>query len=185
MAQLTGAEQRRIQPKLRMIRNGDAVVNALRSEHSPSVLVSETVTTRLRIPERRGDHSVPVSKEELRKAKERKPGPGSPSDSKVSVFIDSQCRVTAGDRRGECGGQTIAKLTLAELDSLAVDSQVSHVEVGESVRVPVPLEGTTARSARGKVDRQVEDLKSKHEYGKDVLIGSSTWEASTSPILIS
>ena len=171
MAQLTGAEQRRIQPKLRMIRNGDAVVNALRSEHSPSVSVSETVTTRLRIPERRGDHSGPVSKEELRKAKERKPGPGSPSDSKVSVFIDSQCRVTAGDRRGECGGQTIAKLTLAELDSLAVDSRVSHVEVGESVRVPVPLEGTTARSARGKVDRQVEDLKSKHEYGKDVLIG--------------
>ena len=67
MAQLTGAEQRRIQPKLRMIRNGDAVVNALRSEHSPSVSVSETVTTRLGIQERRGDHSVPVSNEELRK----------------------------------------------------------------------------------------------------------------------
>ena len=46
MPRLTGAEQRRIQPKLRMIRNGDAVVNALRSEHSPSVSVSETATTR-------------------------------------------------------------------------------------------------------------------------------------------
>ena len=62
MAHLTGEEQRRIQPKLRMIRNGDAVVNALRSEHSPSVAVSETVTKKLGIQERRGDRSAPVSK---------------------------------------------------------------------------------------------------------------------------
>ena len=78
MAKLTGEEQRRIQPKLRMIRNGDTVVNALRSEHSPSVSVSERVTKRLVIQERRGDHSAPALYEELGREQARQPGVGTP-----------------------------------------------------------------------------------------------------------
>ena len=171
MAKLTGEEKRRIQPKLRMIRNGDAVVNALRSEHSPSVSVSEAVTKRLGIRERRGDRSAPVSQGELREAEVERPDPGTPSDSKVSVFIDSQSLVTKGRWLGECGGQTIAELTLAELNDLASDHRVSHVEVGESVRVPLPLEGKTEKKVPDKADPGIAALESRHKYGEDVLIG--------------
>ena len=169
MDSLSGEKKRRIQPKLRMIRNGDAVVNALRSEHSPSVSVSETVTRRLGVEEKRGDRSAPISSKEPVKAK--KSDLGKPLDSKVSVFIDAQPGATSGRWRGDCGGQTITELTLADLDSLAKDPRVSYVELGETVRVPAPLEGETTRSAPDILERKIETLNGRHGYGKDVLIG--------------
>lgn len=171
MASLTGREQRRIQPKLRMIRNGDTVVNALRAEQSPSVVVSEAIQKKMHVPELRGDRCAPVTKRELRKPKGKKPGPGKPSDSRVSVFIDSQTAVKIGKRRGACDGQTIAEVTLAELDDLAANPSVSHVELGEAVKVPRPIEGDSTTRAPGASLRKIARAADRHEYGKDVLIG--------------
>ena len=160
MAKLTGREQRRLQPKLRMIRNGDVVVNALRSEHSPSVSVAQSITRKMGIRRLRGDHCGPVPKP--RKTKGKKPGPGKPSDSKVSVFIDSQTRVKLGKCRGACGRQVIAEVTLAQLDKLAGDPLVSHVELGESVRVPNPIEGATHSKGPKASDRKIDVVAEQH-----------------------
>ena len=152
-----------------MIRNGDVVVNALRSEHSPSVSVAQSITRKMGIRGLRGDHCGPVPKP--RKTKGKKPGPGKPSDSKVSVFIDSQTRVKLGKRRGACGRQVIAEVTLAQLDKLAGDPLVSHVELGESVRVPNPIEGATHSKGPKVSDRKIDVVAEQHRYGEEILVG--------------
>ncbi len=171
MAKLSGVAQRCLQPKLRMVRNGDTVVNALRSEHSPSVVVSESVTAGLGIEALRGDQCVPATEARRRPSKGKRPGAGRATDSTVSVFVDSEVSIDVGCRRGACGGQTIAELTLAELDTLANDPRVTHIELGESVSLPDPVEGDTLATGPGASVRAVKKFASEHRYGKDVLVG--------------
>lgn len=171
MTKLTGREKRRIQPKLRMVRNGDTVVNALRSEHSPSVVVPDAITKKMGIGEQRGDLCVPIAKRDLKETKGKKPKKGQPSDSKVSVFIDSEEAVRLGQRRGSNGGQTIAEVSLDELDELAEDPNVSHVELGDSVKVPHPTEGPAAAKEPRASTRKISRDAKRHQYGKDVLVG--------------
>ena len=163
---LTGEAQRRIQPKLRMIRNGDAVVNTVRAEHSPSVAVSGGLAAKLAVS--RGDASIPLRQAELRK--EAAP-PATDRDARVSVFVDARDGFKQGTRRGSCGDQTIAEVTLEELDALAEKEGVSQIEVGESVRVPITLEGESRSTSPDRTERRIETLASRHKYGKDVLIG--------------
>ena len=171
MPKLTGEQQRRLQPKLRMISDGDDVVNAIRSECSPAVALTESRTKRLKVAETRRDDSAPMTLAQLPKLKV--PLKPKLKDARVSVFVDAQdpeIVKTFEELRCQCGNLYVGEVSVDNLYKLARIKGVAHVELGESVRIPMPLEGERTRSGPLASKRRV-DHSRRHRYGKDVLIG--------------
>ena len=177
-ASLLGQNLRALQPKLRMIANGDATVNAIRAELSAAVKVTNQ---RLldRIPQIRGEGHEALSKAAFREEYKRKAP--KPTHLKLlagqvmtNVFIHTTTSdalppalVKESGRRGRISKATVA---LDDLPRLANDRRVRFVELGEPLKTPQPVvSNATVRAPT--MPRVKTTTAARHKGGKDVIIG--------------
>ncbi len=164
-----GNERSKIQPKLRMVSNGDTTVNVLRAEHSSCVCVRSKKVAR-KVPVRRGEGFLPAKilkpprKGSLKKFSK---------DIAVSVFVTLKSDVT----KEAIPGSTLrhrnlvsATIPLDEIKELAVKKGVLSIELGEPLTLPEPILGDTT-TAPSSSHRRVSTLANKHKDGEGVLIG--------------
>src|SRR6185369_710636 len=132
---LLGHNLRALQPKLRMIANGDAAVNAIRAEMSAAVKVTNSRLL-AKMPQIRGEGHEALSKAGFREAFKRKaPKPTHlkmlAGQVKTNVFIHTTTSdalppnlVTESGRRGRIAKATVS---IDDLPRLANDKRVRFV----------------------------------------------------------
>lgn len=180
---------RKIQPKLRMIANGDKLVNALRAEHCSAVYVEDDKFLD-RHRQKRGCGAVPIEAKRSDLAKRRKDRKGEaaktarrpPRDVFVNVFIERADTSEAAAGKGlklpksqySITGQkaniATAKVSLAALDKLAADRTITYIELGESLVEPKPRVEPQGLDVPGE-RRCPARLKHLHGNGRGVMIG--------------
>ena len=163
---------RKIDPKLRMIRNGSLEVNLIRAEHSANIAAkSERVSNSVALV--RDELSAPIAMRELPKSAKRGRLKEVPSDILVNVFVGVEGR--SGSKRvpGETGRQgdlATACVKLSELADVAAREGVSSIELGEPIKVPRPVLGaSSSRAPAGRAPRNPPGVS--HRGGQDVLVG--------------
>ena len=175
---LLGQNLRALQPKLRMIANGDAAVNAIRAEMSAAVKLSSSRMLS-KIPQIRGPGHEALSKAEFRQAFKR--GAPKPPKLKVltgqvmtNVFIHTTTSdslpanlVKESGRRGRIAKATVS---LDDLPRLANDKNVRFVEIGEPLKTPQPVVSNATVNAPA-MTRAKTTTAARHKGGKDVIIG--------------
>ena len=169
-----GPEGMRVHPKLRMIRNGSATVNALRAEHAGCLRVSDPALAE-DVPCLRGDDAVPLIVDEvtgpLKKRKLRRV----PPDIDVSLFVtlSDDAASWQGIRDGHFSAATgtlrTASRPLNQIKSLLDLPDVQFVEPGEALRSPTPEIATA--SDEPSVGRWQFGTPEEHGDGAGVLIG--------------
>ncbi|MGQ0571023.1 MAG: S8 family serine peptidase [Armatimonadota bacterium] len=140
MANLLGAERRKIHPKLRMIANGSTEVNAARAEQSAAVAVDKSMVS-YAFPVLRGDDPVMQTMNALRPPKR-------PELQKlaggvlVNVFIETQ---DVGkdlpqvlQNRAHRANLVAATVQLVELPEIARHRHVLHIDLGDPLATPTP-----------------------------------------------
>jgi len=175
---LLGSNLRTLQPKLRMIANGDASVNTIRAELSAAVKVTDDRLLK-KIPRVRGGDAQPFSKSEFRQAFNRKPP--RPTHLKAlarqvitNVFIHTTTSdalpsnlVEETARRGRIAKASVA---ITDLPRLAQDPRVRFVELGEPLKTPQPVvSGNTVNAP--STPRVKTETSARHKGGKGVVIG--------------
>lgn len=165
-----GSELRKLQPKLRMIRNGSTTVNVLRAEHSSGLAAGREAVVR-DIPLARGEDARPVERERV---KARRGRLARESDQVyASVFVDvvdpAAARAIPGYTNHQ-GNQVTARVPLSELEDLIRRPEVSGVELGEPLKAPDPEPGPRARRAPALRLRRVAGTR-RHRNGEGVLVG--------------
>jgi subtilisin family serine protease len=164
---------RKLQPKLRMIANGSEGVNVARSEFCAGLtLVGELAAKKEGAPPVRAQ-AIAQSGVDL-----PKPARGHqrkvPDNVMVNVFVqttdEQDRRGKVHEERGRRGNVAIASVPLAELDTLAQQSGVSFVEMGEPLTAPTPLV-LPRRVTEKDIRRPPLGDPARHEDGEGVLIG--------------
>jgi len=137
----------KLQPKLRMIRNGDSEVNTLRAEQASPICVAPRLARAE--PKRRSDvesQGAPRSERSMRITSLKKVA----SDVYANVFIqtnDIAASVEDDDRvklparvkaTGRNGTLTTATVPLSELGRLTKHPAVTFIELGEPLATPQP-----------------------------------------------
>ncbi|MGF1507949.1 MAG: S8 family serine peptidase [Myxococcota bacterium] len=170
----TGLVNRKVAPKLRLFANGDEEVCLARAEHDPALAVTSdapvATTPRLRSP----FGATPPTKRQ-------KYGKGTLDQvvhsAKASLFIhfnedapDTQRTQGVSRRRGTIA---TAEVPLSEVASMAQRSDVTHIEVGDIIRVPpVVLSSHLGGTAAPPLsERKIRSQSRRHDYGAGVLIG--------------
>src|SRR5262245_22488003 len=147
---LLGPNLRTLQPKLRMIANGDVMVNILRAELSAAVKVTDARAL-AEIPRVRGQGSEPMTKQAFRqkfKRKLRRPShlKSLAREVMVNVFIHTTSATELPPRLvRECGRRgriTKASVPISKLPKLAADDRVRFIELGELLKIPQPIVST-------------------------------------------
>ena len=164
----------KLQPKLRMVRNCDTNVNAIRAEHAGAIAVKKSSILdslplcRLEIPEQ----SVATKK---LKRKIKKKLPTISPDTYVNVFIElaegsNEIAAVKGET-SRIGKIATAEVSLSEVDQLVENNDISYISLGDQLKLPEPkLSTAQGEIASGKAERNV-PLTLLHNYGSDVLIG--------------
>jgi subtilisin family serine protease len=177
-ASLLGPNLRTLQPKLRMIANGDATVNAIRAERSAAVKVTNQKFLK-QLPQVRGAGHEALSKVSFRQAFKRQPRipvhlKVLPRDVKTSVFIHTTTSdglppqlVEETGRRGRIAKATVS---IDDLPRLAQDPRVRFVELGEPLKTPQPLI-SSATVDPPPAARVRTSTGARHRGGKGVIIG--------------
>lgn len=165
---------KKIQPKLRMIADGDATVNTIRAERFGALAV-ENKTLLRDIPRSRGARAVPVSLEDLEKRPKTPALKEVTSDVIANVFVylrDSEVDDPVAGNRPYSRRGRIAQVQakLSDLSKIAADDNVSYVEVAEALKAPTPALAELRPQPPTQSLRRFGDA-SKHRYGEDVLIG--------------
>lgn len=176
MAKKTSLRYRKLAPKLRMVCNGDEVVNTLRSEQAAAVAVTDDAL--LEVPRHRGAQDRPVARQEIKQAKRGKLRGRVPSGVAASVFIELvegterlPREIGAVARRTRRKGNLVtAEVPLSEIAGLLDHSQVSSIELGERVAYAPPIETRTGVRGPRPSDRRVSS-RARHQGGEGVLIG--------------
>jgi subtilisin family serine protease len=157
-----------LQAKLRMVANGDKVVNTLRAEQCGCLAVRSGRLLK-EVPQRRADGATPADRRELPKSKVTprtlKTAPG---EILAHVFIHTRAHI-AGQMPGETarrGDLVTATVPLDRLHRMARMPGVVFIEPGEGLAVPEPISLTPGASAPPRSARQVPG----HD-GAGVLVG--------------
>jgi len=169
-----GSEQLRVHPKLRMIRNGNPVVNALRSEHAGCLRVVDPGTLE-KVPCLRSGDDAPIEPAEIkgrfRKRKLRRLA----SEMEVSLFVtladdaSSWQGIREGVFTAAAGGLRTADRRLDRIQDLLTQPGVQFVEPGEPLKPPTPtIDPSPDEPEKG---RWVFGAEEDHHFGRDVLIG--------------
>jgi subtilisin family serine protease len=161
----------RLQPKLRMVANGDTEVNVLRAEQSSAVALAPRLATKSR-QQRRGRprvDPVEITSSALRKKLTET------ADAIVSLFVllDDDRDVRGLDQTpltAVKGAVGTAELPVQKALELAASDRVAFAELGQPLVIPVPALATGSVTAPATTDRRVAD-RARHKYGADVLIG--------------
>lgn len=164
-----GDDTRKVHPKVRMISNGNAKVNAVRAGSSGSVSVSDRLAelpvdlpcmTRSALDENRGKQRT------------------IPSTVTASIFI--RMNPTRGKARlpkgvkltsSRRGNLVAAEVPLDRIREIAHDEEVAYVEMGDALSAPTPVVEDRAPKRPGRRTYVLANGPGGHNYGKDVLIG--------------
>jgi hypothetical protein len=169
MSKLLENQDRKIQPKLRMIANGSKTVNMIRAEQSAAVACEKPEDAMaLRV----------LSGAEPVLAQAKPPEPPSLSelaeDILVNVFIETQA-LGEGESIGlegqaQKGNLIAATISLSELPKIAGQSQVLNIELGDPLSRPEP-EISHDHIIAPEAGRWQFGDPAMHKDGDDVLIG--------------
>ena len=163
-----GEDRRKIHPKLRMVANGSAAVNAVRASQAAYLTVDSAALLR----------DIPVEPHlALAEAPRRPTKPklkAIPDQISASVFVQTSRAVTRDDLPGEVtagsGRLFSLKIPLASLRRLARAPAVTLVEPADTLAPPRPV--ITAGSARApSVSRRRFGSAARHREGEGVLMG--------------
>ncbi len=171
-ASLVGPDERKLQPKLRVVANGSAEVNAVRAQFSSSVCLAPG--------SRYLDDEAPlfpplVRRNQLPRGVSRGKLTQLAPDVLASIFIetadvsDEASRRLMLGQRARRGNLITAEIPVTELPAMLGDESVTWVEVGESLVVPPPMI-SAAGPAAPKTARRVAGQQ-HHHGGSGVLIG--------------
>ncbi|MDQ3131119.1 MAG: S8 family serine peptidase [Acidobacteriota bacterium] len=170
---LLGEGFRKVQPKLRVISNGSAKVNALRSEQCGGVIVSDNKLLE-EVPVAITDQSCPVQASELPKSAKRGSMKKLPENVYTNVFIQTVRPPKEGTKLpGETarrGNIITATVNFKELKELADDENVSFVEMGANVSAPTP-DISNAKVAEPLITRWNFGSATNHRDGENILVG--------------
>ena len=165
---------KKIQPKLRMIADGDSVVNVVRAERCGALAVENKTLLRTVAP-RRGAHAVPVALADLRKRPKPRALTGITRDVLANVFVylrdDETDDLAAGTRPYARRGRIAqVQARLSDLPRIASDDSVAYVEIAEALKAPTPALAEL-RPPAPPVSLRRFGRPSMHRYGDGVLIG--------------
>jgi subtilisin family serine protease len=169
--------QRKLDPKLRMVANCTTKVNAVRAEFSAAVKVTGAVAGKQAVVRSDDAPKIVASKQQLvPKLK------SIPSDVLVNVFVQMKSRGqwTAdllptvrkhADVRLHRGNQATATVRLRDLPKLAEQQGITFVEMGDMLTIPVPITSGAAQDAPTARVPTEDGLEALHRNGEGVLIG--------------
>jgi subtilisin family serine protease len=171
---------KKLQPKLRMIADGDTTVNVVRAERCGALAVDDDRLL-ARIPPQRGQHAQPASRRSIGKKLRTPPLQRITRDVLANVFVYLR-DATAGDPVAS-GAQTTRRgrivqvqSRLSDLPALAASDEVMYVEMAEALKAPTPALAELRPQPPSMALRRFGSAArhrsaSRHHYGKDVLIG--------------
>lgn len=164
---------KKLQPKLRMIADGDTTVNVVRAERCAGLAV-ERESLLKKIPPLRGPDDVPVTLRELKKKPKTPALKRITRDVLTNVFVylrDASAKSPKVTRPHSRSGQIIqVQAPLSEVPKLAEDPSVSYIEIAEALKAPTPTLAKLRPSAPPPSERRFGEA-SRHKHGADVLIG--------------
>jgi subtilisin family serine protease len=170
---LLGEGFRKIQPKLRVISNGSAKVNALRAEQCGGVVMDDQKLLE-EIPPVVTAQAAPIKSSELPKSAKPTKLKELADNVYTNVFIQT---VRPLDEDTKLPGETArrgniitATVNFQQLKELADNKDVSFVEIGANVTAPTP-QVSTGKVAEPRLTRWNFGSAAKHGQGKNVLIG--------------
>jgi len=165
---------KKLQPKLRMISDGDTRVNTVRAERCAALAVRQPGTLK-NIPTLRGPEAVPVALADLKKKPKTPPLKRISPDVVTNVFVylrDPTVEAPSTGYPHSRRGQIVqVQAPLSELPKLAADPTVAYVEIAESLKAPTPTLAELRPAAPSTSLRRFTEGASKHRYGAGVLIG--------------
>lgn len=164
---------KKLQPKLRMIADGDTRVNVIRAERCAGLAVSKKSVAK-KVPTLRGADAVPIKLADLRKK------PKAPPLKRVTPAVDTNVFVYLRDASVKTpklnvpmvrNGRIVkAKVPLNRLVDFAAKKDVAYVELAEALKTPSPKIEDRRADAPTLSERKFGSA-ARHHYGKDVLIG--------------
>lgn len=165
---------KKLHPKLRMVADGDAVVNIVRSERAAALAVESPVYLK-KVKECRTPDTVPIAIGDLEK-KPRRPPPlrnvTSAVRANVFVYLRDPGVETPKTFRPHCRkGQIVqVQAPLNEIPAIARDPGVTYVEVAEALKMPVVTTADAFPEAPAASERRFGSA-SQHKFGEEILIG--------------
>jgi len=165
---------KKLHPKLRMITDGDATVNILRSERAAALAVESPVSLK-KVKEYRRADAVPVAISDLEK-KPRVPPPlkrvTSAVRANVFVYLRDPKVETPDVDRPKCRKGEILQVQapLDEIPAIAGKDGVTYVEIAETLKMPVVTTGDPTPGPPAASERRFGSA-AQHKFGEDILIG--------------
>lgn len=168
-----GDQSRKCHPRLRMIANGSDKVNTVRAEHCASIKVT-SATLLKKIPVQRGDHATPLKRIDLPKSVMPKTQRQVPADILANVFIETLDPITHKQRfpgeQSRKSNLVIARVPLNKIKAIAAKDNVSFIEMGETLAVPMPKVSAKSAAAPSQTLRRFGSAKQRKK-AENVLIG--------------
>lgn len=158
--------RRRMHPKLRVLANSDARVNAAKAEVQGNLKVSPALAAQA---PRLGTAVAPGEISRVRTAVKDLNTTDRRGNVEVNVFVRSTEPVKLGPHDRAQGRLASMRLGLEEVENLAGDDNVVIIEPAETLKPPRPLKGRATTS--NPVIRAVRNERKKHADGAGVIIG--------------
>ncbi len=166
---------KKLQPKLRMISDGDAIVNIVRSERT-AALVVESPASLKKVKECRRFDSVPVPIEDLEK-KPRVPAPlkrvTGAVRTNVFVYLRDPKVKEPDINQPKCRKGEIVQIQapLDQIPAIAEQDGVTYVEMAEPLKMPVVTVADDESPAAPPTSERRFGSAAQHKFGEEVLIG--------------
>lgn len=165
---------KKLQPKLRMITDGDATVNILRSERAAALAVESPASLKT-VKEYRKADAVPAAITDLAKRPRVPPHLKSVTSAvraNVFVYLRDPKVATPDIDRPKCRQGEILQVQapLDEIPAIAGKDGVTYVEIAETLKMPV-VTTTDARPAPPAAGERRFGSAAQHKFGTEVLIG--------------
>lgn len=164
----------KLQPKLRMIADGDTTVNVVRAERCAALSVTKTALLR-NVPTLRGERATGVRVQDasraLRTPRLKTITPAVLTNVFVYLRDASDDDPAMGDRPHARRGRIMQVQTkLNEIPALAKEDMVAYIEIAEALKPPAPALAELRPAAPPPSLRRF-GKAAKHKYAEDVLIG--------------
>lgn len=171
---ISKATIRKLQPKLRMIADGDTTVNVVRAERCAALSVVKPALLKKFKP-LRGATAAPVALRDMKKKPRTPPLKAITGDVLTNVFVylrdPASDEPPCGARPHARSGQIMQVQTrLNEIPTLADDEEVAYIEIAEALKPPAPALAELRSAAPSFKLRRFGHAR-HHRYGEDVLIG--------------
>lgn len=164
---------KKLQPKLRMIADGDTRVNVIRAERCAGLAVDRPRVAR-QVPIMRGERAVPVTLEDFRRQPKAPPLKRVTRALIANVFVylrDAGVATPTIDGPSSRQGRIVqAQVPLGSLAKIAAHKDVAYVEMAEALKLPAPVVARRKPDRPTLTERRVAGAAHHHD-GEGVLIG--------------